>query len=78
MEDVKTRQRNFVSLSERGTIPRKSSLQEIVCVRQITRVEIIAIEIDRTRNHFLCDVFATVAVVVALVMLHETIRNDDF
>ena len=72
-EDVKTRQRNFVSLSELGIIRRKWSLQQIACVRQSKRVEIIAIEIERTCTHSLSDVFATVAFVVAL----GTLSNGD-
>ena len=64
MEDVKKWRRNFLSLSELG-YSREELGSRRVRLHLTKQIEIIAIDIERTRIHFLSKIFVAVAVVVS-------------
>ena len=66
VEDVNMVRRSLLSLSERGyMVVGNLASQEFVCIRQGKRVGIVAIEIERTRIHFLSEVSVAIAAVVS-------------
>ena len=57
MEDINNRRRNFLSLYKLGYGSWQSAPEDFACIWQSKRVGIIAIPFERTRIHFLSDVF---------------------